>query len=160
LAAEAHIVHPIGIVRSPVKEPKDDCWAGLVSVIELDPHQFTSESTAGLDQFSHVEVVFLFDRVAPSAVQTGARHPRERADWPKTGIFAQRAKDRPNRIGITLCKIEKVEGLCISVRELDAIDGTPVLDVKPYMKEFGPREKVRQPAWSKELMASYFRPRE
>jgi tRNA (adenine37-N6)-methyltransferase len=159
LAAEAHTVHPIGVVRSAVKEPKDDCWAGLVSVVELDSNQFTAESTAGLEQFSHLEVVFLFDRVVPGAVQTGSRHPRERADWPKTGIFAQRSKDRPNRIGITLCKIEKIEGLRISLRELDAIDGTPVLDIKPYMKEFGPREEVRQPAWSKELMAPYFKPR-
>jgi tRNA (adenine37-N6)-methyltransferase len=154
-----YTVHPIGVVRSPVQEPKDDCWAGLVSVIELDPTQFTSESTDGLEKFSHVEVVFLFDRVAPEAVQTGSRHPRGRQDWPKVGIFAQRGKDRPNRIGFTVCKIERVEGLRISVRELDAIDGSPVLDIKPYMAEFAPREEVRQPAWSKELMASYFRPK-
>jgi tRNA (adenine37-N6)-methyltransferase len=154
----AYTIHPIGVVRSPVREPKDDCWAGLVSVVELDPNQFTPESTAGLDQFSHAEVVFLFDRVAPEAVQTGSRHPRGRQDWPKVGIFAQRGKDRPNRIGVTVCKIERVEGLRISVRELDAIDGSPVLDIKPYMAEFAPRGEVRQPAWSKELMAPYFRP--
>ena len=152
-------VRPIGVVHSPVKQPSDDCWANLISVIELDPNQFKPESTAGLDQFSHVEVVFLFDRVKPESVQTGARHPRERTDWPKVGIFAQRAKDRPNRIGTTLCKIERVDGLRISVRELDAIDGTPVLDVKPYMSEFGPRDPVRQPQWSKELMARYFGPK-
>lgn len=151
-------VRPIGVVRSSVKQPADDCWAGLVSVIELDPQQFTAASTAGLEQFSHLEVVFVFDRVAPASVYTGARHPRGRADWPKTGIFAQRAKDRPNRIGVTLCKLERVDGLRISVRELDAIDGTPVLDIKPYMQEFGPREPVRQPPWSAELMASYFKP--
>jgi tRNA (Thr-GGU) A37 N-methylase len=103
-------------------------------------------------------VIFLFHHVASEAVQTGSRHPRERTDWPKVGIFAQRAKDRPNRIGSTLCKIERVDGLHISVHELDAIDGTPVLDIKPYMAEFGPREAVRQPAWSQELMAGYFRP--
>lgn len=130
-----------------------------MSVIELDPAQCTAESTAGLEQFSHLEVVFLFDRVAPESVKTGARHPRERLDWPSVGIFAQRAKDRPNRIGTSICKIEKVEGLRVSVRELDAIDGTPVLDLKPYMAEFGPREAVRQPPWSKELMSSYFRPK-
>jgi tRNA-Thr(GGU) m(6)t(6)A37 methyltransferase TsaA len=152
-------MRPIGVVRSPVKQPSDDCWAGLISTIELDSDQFTPESTAGLDQFSHVEIVFLFHRVAPEAVQTGSRHPRERADWPKVGIFAQRAKDRPNRIGTTLCKIERIDGLHISVRELDVIDGTPVLDIKPYMEEFGPREPVVQPSWSKQLMAGYFRPR-
>ena len=160
MATQAYTIRPIGIVRSSVKQPGDDCWANLVSVIELDPKHFTSESTAGLAEFSHVEVVFLFDRVAPEAEQSGARHPRERKDWPKVGIFSQRAKDRPNRIGTTICKIEKVEGLRVSVRELDAIDGTPVLDIKPYMKEFGPRGALRQPAWSTELMSSYFKPRE
>jgi tRNA-Thr(GGU) m(6)t(6)A37 methyltransferase TsaA len=152
-------MRPIGVVRSAVKQPSDDCWAGLISTIELDPDQFTVESTAGLEHFSHVEVVFLFDRVSPEAVQTGSRHPRERSDWPKVGIFAQRAKDRPNRIGTTVCKIGRVDGLRISVRELDAIDGTPVLDIKPYMEEFGPREGVTQPSWSKELMAEYFVPK-
>jgi len=159
LATVKYSVRPIGVIRSSVKQPCDDCWAGLISNIELDADQFTSESTAGLDQFSHVEIVFLFDRVTPQAVRTGSRHPRERGDWPKVGIFAQRAKDRPNRIGTTLCKIERVAGLHISVRELDAIDGTPVLDIKPYMEEFGPREPVIQPPWSKELMAAYFGPK-
>jgi len=157
LATQAYTVRPIGIVRSSTG---DDCWAGLISVIDLDPHQFAPESTAGLEQFSHLEIIFIFDRIALESVQTGARHPRDRQDWPAVGIFAQRAKDRPNRIGTTICKIDCVDGLRISVRELDAIDGTPVLDVKPYMEEFGPREPVRQPAWSKELMASYFKPSE
>jgi tRNA-Thr(GGU) m(6)t(6)A37 methyltransferase TsaA len=158
LATSEYLFRPIGVVRSTVKSATDDCWAGLISTIELDLQQFTAESSAGLNQFSHVEVVFLFDRVASESVQTGSRHPRERADWPKVGIFAQRAKDRPNRIGSTVCKIEHVDGLRIAVRELDTMDGTPVLDIKPYMAEFGPRETVRQPAWSTELMAAYFRP--
>jgi tRNA-Thr(GGU) m(6)t(6)A37 methyltransferase TsaA len=158
LLAETYTVRPIGFVRSAIDKPADDCWAGLISVIELDPQQFTADSTIGLADFSHVEIVFVFSRVAPEKVFTGARHPRDRTDWPKTGIFAQRAKDRPNRIGVTTCKIESVDGLHISVRELDAIDGTPVLDIKPYVQEFGPREPVRQAAWSRELMASYFKP--
>jgi tRNA (adenine37-N6)-methyltransferase len=151
-------VCPIGVVRTSIKQVADDCWGGLLSVIEIDPQQFKPESTAGLDQFSHAVVVFLLDRIAPESVHTGSRHPRGRADWPITGIFAQRAKDRPNRIGVTVCKIESVDGLRISVRELDAVDGTPVLDIKPYIREFGPREPVRQPPWADELMASYFKP--
>jgi tRNA (adenine37-N6)-methyltransferase len=158
LPTEGYSIRPIGVVRSPIATPADDCWAGLISVIELDPHQFTPECTIGLAEFSHAEIVFLFDRVAADKVFTGARHPRDRSDWPKTGIFAQRAKDRPNRIGITVCKIESVDGLRVSVRELDAIDGTPVVDIKPYVQEFGPREPVRQAAWSRELMAGYFKP--
>jgi tRNA (adenine37-N6)-methyltransferase len=158
LAVESYTVRPIGVVRSSIDKPADDCWGGLVSVIELDPGQFTADSTQGLADFSHVEIVFVFNRVEPGKVFKGSRHPRDRADFPKTGIFAQRAKDRPNRIGVTTCKIESVDGLRVSVRELDAIDGTPVLDLKPYIPEFGPREQVRQPAWSREVMASYFKP--
>lgn len=152
-----HVLRAIGTVRSPIKEVADDCWGGVRSVIELDATRFSPECTRGLEEFSHLEVIFLLDRIRPESVLTGAKHPRERQDWPKVGVFAQRTKNRPNRIGVTVCKIEAVRGLQISVRELDAVDGTPVLDIKPYIEEFGPREPVRQPAWSRELMAGYFR---
>ncbi len=151
------ILRPIGVVRSPVKEVADDCWGGVVATLELDSNQFGPDCTLGLDQYSHVEVVFLLDRIPPEKIETAARHPRGRADWPKMGIFAQRSKDRPNRIGITVCKIESVAGRQIRVHELDAVDGTPVLDVKPYLKGFAPRGEVREPNWAAELMAGYFR---
>jgi tRNA (adenine37-N6)-methyltransferase len=157
--APEFIVRQIAIVKSEIKTVADDCWANLVSEIILDPDQFTAESTRGLNEFSHIDVVFLFDRVAPEKVFTSSRHPRDRADFPLVGIFAQRAKDRPNRIGVTTCKIERVDGLHIFVRELDAIDGTPVLDIKPYIAEFAPREPTRQPAWSREVTSNYFRPK-
>jgi len=152
-------VRPIGIVRSPIKSPLDDCWANIVSRIDLDPEFFPPESTQGLQDFSHLEVLFLFHLVKPECIQCGSRHPRGNKDWPDVGIFAQRAKDRPNRLGVSLCKIESVNGLQIEVRELDAIDGTPVLDIKPYMEEFAPREEIRQPSWSRQLMAGYFHAR-
>jgi tRNA-Thr(GGU) m(6)t(6)A37 methyltransferase TsaA len=153
------VLRPIGEVRSPIKEIMDDCWGGVVATLELDSAQFAPECTLGLDQYSHVEVVFLLDRIPREKIETGARHPRGRADWPKMGIFAQRSKDRPNRIGITICRIESVDGLQIRVHELDAVDRTPVLDVKPYLRGFAPRGEVREPAWAAELMAGYFRRR-
>ena len=73
------------------------------------------------------------------------------------GIFAQRSKDRPNRIGITICKLLFAKGLEIPVSELDAVDDTPVLDVKPYLQGFAPRGEIREPAWANELTAGYFR---
>ncbi|HVW10137.1 MAG TPA: SAM-dependent methyltransferase [Bryobacteraceae bacterium] len=149
-------VTPIGLVVSPVKEAVDDVWGGVVSRIDLDVERFPPDCLAGLDQFSHVEVVFLFDRVDESKVTTGARHPRGREDWPRAGIFAQRAKNRPNRLGVTICRLVSVSGLSIGVEGLDAIDGTPVLDIKPWMKEFGPQGEVRQPGWASELMADYW----
>jgi len=154
---ENFVVKPIGRVHSTVKELADDCWGGVIATIELDENLFGPESTLGLEQYSHAEVVFLLDKIPPDKVERGARNPRGRSDWPKMGIFAQRSKDRPNRIGVTICKIESVNGLKIRVGELDAVDGTPVLDVKPYFKGFAPRGEVREPAWAGELMAGYFR---
>jgi len=159
MSAPEFAVRQIGVVKSEIKIPADDCWANLVSEIILDSTQFTPESSRGLSDFSHLEVVFLFDRVAPEKVFTASRHPRDRSDYPLVGIFAQRAKDRPNRIGVTTCKIERIDGLHIFVRELDAIDGSPILDIKPYIAEFAPREPIHQPAWSKEVMSNYFRPK-
>lgn len=151
------ILRPIGVVRSPVKDVADDCWGDVLSTIELDPDQFSPDSTLGLSEYSHVDVVFLLDRISSETIVTGARHPRGRLDWPKMGIFAQRTKNRPNRIGITTCRLESVDGLKIHVRELDAVDGTPVLDLKPYFSGFAPRGEVREPQWAAELMAGYFR---
>jgi tRNA-Thr(GGU) m(6)t(6)A37 methyltransferase TsaA len=147
---------PIGLVHSPRKEPLDDRWGKIVSTIEVDPSEFTAESLAGLDAFSHIEVVFFFHGVPADKIETGARHPRNRADWPKVGIFAQRGKNRPNRIGLSVCRLISLECLTITVEGLDAMEGTPVLDIKPYMQEFTARGEVVQPAWSTELMAGYY----
>ncbi len=152
----AFAVHPIGHVRSTRALPEDDHWDSVVSSIALDATQFTPDALLGLASFSHVEVVFLFDRVAASAIETGARHPRGNAEWPRIGIFAQRGKNRPNRLGTTICRIVRVDGLELHVIGLDAIDGTPVLDLKPWVREFGPRGDVDQPAWMTELMREYW----
>jgi len=101
-------------------------------------------------------VVFHFDRVGGTDICRGARHPRGRVDWPVVGILAQRAKDRPNRIGTTVCLLLGSGPGWIEVAGLDAIDGSPVLDVKPYMPGFGPRGEIREPAWATELMEGYW----
>jgi tRNA-Thr(GGU) m(6)t(6)A37 methyltransferase TsaA len=155
-AAASFAVVGVGAVVGGRGEVRDDDWDAERAVIRLDAERFGPEAVAGLDAFSHLEVVYLFDRVDPEKVETGARHPRGNADWPRVGIFAQRAKDRPNRLGLSRCVLERVDGLDLHVVGLDAVDGTPVLDVKPYMSEFGPRGPVHQPAWSRELMAGYW----
>ncbi|HEX4490362.1 MAG TPA: SAM-dependent methyltransferase [Acidimicrobiia bacterium] len=149
------VVRAIGVVASPRDEAIDDDWGAIEATITLHA-PYGAESVRGLDAFSHIDVVFLFDRVAPDSVQTGARVPRSNPAWPEVGIFAQRAKMRPNRIAVTTCELVAVDGATVRVRGLDAIDGTPVLDVKPYMTEFGPRGETRQPSWSHELMAGYW----
>jgi tRNA-Thr(GGU) m(6)t(6)A37 methyltransferase TsaA len=147
---------PIGTVRNSRKEPIDDGWDGIESVIKLDKDRFGPDALAGLGGFSHVEVLFAFHLVADDKVNTGTRHPRGRTDWPKVGIFAQRGKDRPNRLGLCVCPLLKVEGTTLTVRGLDAIDGTPVLDIKPYMKGFAPRGEIREPDWAAEIMKEYW----
>ena len=150
-------VKPVGVVRSPRKDLTDDFWGDVIAEIHLDPGQFTPEALFGLTDFSHVEILFLMNQVDPAKVERGARHPRERTDWPLVGIFAQRGKARPNRIGLSRAKIVGVDGLLLRVQALDAIDGTPVLDIKPFMSEFAPRGPTKQPIWANELMADYYK---
>ena len=149
-------VTAIGHVHNERTTPEDDDWDSVVSTVVLDDEWFTPDVVAGLGDFSHLDIVFLFDRVDPDKISLGARHPRNREDWPLVGIFAQRAKARPNRLGVTTCELLSVDGLTLTVLGLDAIDGTPVLDIKPHMIEFQARTEVRQPEWVGELMAEYW----
>jgi tRNA (adenine37-N6)-methyltransferase len=152
---ETFAVAPVAYVRGGRSTFTDDHWDAERCVLELDS-RFDADSLAGLDGFSHLEIVYLFDRVDESKIETRARHPRERLDWPLVGIFAQRGKARPNRLGVSRCQLLRVEGTRLHVAGLDAMDGTPVLDIKPYMREFAPRGDVMQPAWATELMAEYY----
>jgi tRNA (adenine37-N6)-methyltransferase len=152
-------IEPVGFVDAIRQHADDDVWGGQRACITLT-QAFTAESLRGLDEFSHVEVVFHFHAAAPSEIITTSRHPRNNPAWPVVGIFAQRGRSRPNRIGVTICRLVRVEGVKVFVTELDAISGTPVLDIKPVMIEFLPREQVRQPAWSHEVMRDYWRAEE
>ena len=149
------VLDPIGLVVGGRAEPIDDDWGAVESVIRLESTRFESDAVAGLEAFSHLCVVFQFHLVEESDVVTGARHPRGNPNWPRVGMFAQRAKMRPNRLGVSNCALLRVDGLDLKVRGLDAIAGTPILDVKPFMREFEPVE-THQPRWATELMAGYY----
>ena len=153
---ERFTVQAIGVVRGGRSEAIDDDWGAVEAVIELDATRFTPAVVAGLHEFSHLDVVFVFDRVDEAAINLGARRPRGNPDWPLVGILAQRARARPNRIGVSTCELVGVDGLTVRVRGLDAIDGTPVLDLKPYIAEFAPRVPTQQPAWATALMSRYW----
>jgi len=146
----------IGHVRGGRDVPEDDDWEGVSAAIELDSNQFTAEALLGLDQFSHAEIVFVFNQVGPDDITYDARRPRGRTDWPKVGIFAQRGRNRPNRIGVSVCRIARVSGLSLRVQGLDAIDGTPVLDIKPVLSGFLPRGDVKEPDWARLIMERYW----
>jgi len=149
---------PVAFVESSRKEMIDDDWSNVESSIVL-ADEFDEAALLGIEAFSHIEVIFFFDQVDPAKIVRGARHPRNNTDWPKVGIFAQRAKNRPNRIGSTTCRLVKREGKRLHVADLDCIDGTPVLDIKPVIAEFLPRNTVRQPTWISELMEEYWQKR-
>jgi tRNA-Thr(GGU) m(6)t(6)A37 methyltransferase TsaA len=148
-------LEPVGFVSSPRIEAGDDNWGDVEARIELCP-EFGPEAFDGIEEFSHVEVIFLFDRVAEGDVERGAKHPRGNDEWPRVGIFAQRGRNRPNRLGVSVARLVSRKGREVTVRGLDAIHGTPVLDIKPVMFEFLPRGEILQPAWSREIMKRYW----
>ena len=150
-------IEPIGIVHSERKEPTDDNWLNVNSYIELNDN-FSEESLYGLQEFSHVEIIYYFHEVNPKTIIAESEHPRENPNWPKVGIFSQRKKARPNLIGLTICKLLKVEGRKLYVGGFDAIDKTPVIDIKPVFKEYLPDNisEVKQPNWVNELMKNYW----
>ena len=148
-------VEPIGHVRGGRAVPEDDFWGGTRVLIELAP-AMPDDSLAGIEGFSHLEIVYLFDQVDPSRIVTGARRPRNNPGWPLVGIFAQRGKNRPNRIGCTIVRLIDVRVRALVVEGLDAIDGTPVLDIKPVFAEYLPDGNVTQPDWSHEVMRDYW----
>lgn len=145
----------IGNVRSTRTEMSAGNWAGVESRIELDPRYV--RGLAGLGEFSHVVVVFHLDRIPPFDPQKQlARNPRGMEDLAPVGVFAQRTKFRPNPIGVTAVELLAVDTCGITVRGLDALDGTPVLDIKPYIPAFERKDHVRMPAWVDRMMEGYF----
>jgi len=149
------VFSPIAQIYNSRTTLEDDHWGGIVSEIILEK-SIPDDSLDGIDKFSHAEILFYFDKVDDDKDFKYSRHPRGNFVWPKVGIFAQRNKDRPNHIGLTIVEIVKRSGRSLYVRGLDAIDGTPVLDIKPVMVEYLPREPVHQPDWSHELMKEYW----
>lgn len=148
-------ITPIATVKNTRTEIEDDNWGGIVSVIELE-ESMPEEALLEIESFSHAEILYYFHLVPDSKIETGSRHPRNNTAWPKVGILSQRGKNRPNRLGATIVKVLKREGRQLYVQGLDAIDGTPILDIKPVMREFLPQEEIRQPEWSTELMKNYW----
>ena len=150
------VIEPIATVYNNRKEMIDDNWGSVISTIEINSAKFEKDVLLGLSEFSHLEVVFYMHKVATEKIAEKARHPRGNMSFPLVGIFAQRVKNRPNRIGVSRCKLLKVESHQITVQGLDAINCTPVLDIKPYIKEFGPIGQVKQPFWATEIMSHYY----
>lgn len=158
MSSEVFDVIPVAHVIGGRTEPTDDYWGGTRSIIRVDGTRFNSDATKGLDAFSHLEIVFRFHLTDRTDFNLGARRPRDNPDWPEVGIFGHRNMRRLNWLGVSRCRLLKVDGLDLHVEDLDAVDGTPVLDVKPWFAEFGPRGDIHQPPWTTEMLHGYFAP--
>jgi tRNA-Thr(GGU) m(6)t(6)A37 methyltransferase TsaA len=148
-------VEPIAFVKNTRTQVIDDQWNEIISEIVLADH-IPTEAFNHISDFSHLEIIFFFDKVKPEDIVFSGR-PRGNPDFPSVGIFAQRKKDRPNTIGLTTVELVTHNGRMIKVKSLDAINGTPVLDIKPVFKEFQLDGKIRQPTWVTEVMKDYWR---
>ena len=146
---------PIAYIKNERKEVIDDQWGQIISEIILQ-EDIIEEALEGIESFSHLEVIFYMDKVSDEKAKAQHRHPRNNTDLPKLGTFAQRNKNRPNKIGLTTVELLERNGRTLKVKNLDAIDGTPILDIKPVMKEFEPKGKIRQPSWTQTIMKDYW----
>lgn len=147
------VLQPIGYVHNRVENKKDVSWGEDVSIIELDEAYHTGLS--GLNDFSHATIIYFLDKAAYDRDKHLLRRPQNRDDMPLVGIFAQRGKDRPNRIGMTSVQIVAVDEKSLTVKGLDAIDGTAVVDIKPYYPVYDMKD-ASVPEWVDRLMEHYF----
>ena len=145
---------PIGTVHNKAKEKNDQGWGSVQSEIFIRPD--LKDGLIGLGQFSHIIVVTYLHEAEFIPEKPLVRRIRGREDLPRLGIFCQRAKDRPNPIGITAVRLLGVSDDTVTVSGLDAIDGTPVLDIKPYNPAFDRRDDAVVPDWMDEIMRTYF----
>jgi len=149
------LLEPVAIVKNRRTAATDDFWGNVISeIILLD--DIPTEAFENIELFSHLEVIYYFDRVDKTKIVYAGR-PRSNPDYPVMGIFSQRKKDRPNQLG--LCTVELIEhsGRTIKVKNLDAIDGTPVLDIKPVFREFESGTEIKQASWVNDLMKNYWK---
>jgi tRNA (adenine37-N6)-methyltransferase len=147
-------LNPIATVKNSRTTPIDDHWTEIISIIELADNMPT-EVFNNIADFSHLEIIFYFDKAKNDNIVFSGR-PRGNPNYPLVGIFGQRKKDRPNKIGLCTVELLEHDGRTIKVKNLDAIDGTPILDIKPVFKEFQPTGQIRQPEWVADLMKNYW----
>lgn len=148
------ILKPIGFVSSSVTEQTDENWGQITSRILLQSEYIGALS--GLEDFSHAIIITYLHQAKYEKEKHLQRRPRGLESMPKVGIFSQRAKDRPNPIGVTAVKIINVEDGYIEVQGLDAINETPVLDIKPYYPQYDKIDSPKVPEWVNMLMEKYF----
>ncbi len=147
-------LEPIGFVSNQVTEPIDENWGSVKSKLVIEA-EFV-KGIKGLEQFSHAVVITFLNKAEFNLSKQIVRRPRDLDTMPEVGIFSQRAKDRPNPIGVTSVNILTVGDGFIDVIGLDAINGTPILDIKPYFPQYDCIKDATVPGWVNKLMHNYF----
>lgn len=147
------IMNPIGYVENNVQAKKDVSWGGDIS--RIVPEKEYCNGLSGLEDFSHAIIIYYLDKAEYKREKHLQRRPQNREDMPLVGIFSQRGKDRPNKIGMTAVQIVEVTEKALAVKGLDAISGTAVLDIKPYYPVYDKKDAA-VPDWVNRLMEHYF----
>ena len=144
------ILRPIGVVHNSVSSGRREVeWETIESEIVIKPEW--ADALDGIDDFSHVWVLFYLSASLPT--ESPRTHPQGRDDTPLVGRFATRSPVRPNPVGMTPVELLAVEGNRLRVVGLDAFDGTPVLDLKPYLPQGDSIPHARVPDWLRRLQA-------
>jgi len=146
----------LGYVENTRRDLSDDFWGNIESRLHFNSGVLDDDALIGIDTFSHIEVVYFLHQVEPGIFEW-VRHPRGLTHLPPVGIMAQRPKSRPNRIGLSRCRLMRREKNMLTVLGLDAVDGTPILDIKPWYASFGPQGSIVEPAWVEEIMKNYYK---
>ncbi len=147
----AMTLRAIGVVRNEVKDrpaARGDWWSEIVSEIVIDAS--LTEALDGLEEFSHIIVLWWMHRLTEKEMPLKI-HPMRRQELPLVGLFVARTPNRPNRIGKTTVRLLQRQGNVLRVKGLDALDGTPVIDIKPYIPGYDSAEDARVPQWFKDL---------
>ena len=132
----SYILNPVGVVRKSVKK----AWIEIFNEF--------ADALLGLDGFSHIYVFYWFHQNDSAQIRRTLQvHPRKDPCNPLTGVFATHSPRRPNLIGLSLCKINSIKGNTIDIEDIDAHDGSPVIDIKCYIPDSAPASEVRLPDW-------------
>ena len=156
MSIEPFEVRAVATVVGGHAKPADDFQGGVESIIRLN-EEFPLEALQGIGEFSHLVVTWHFSQASPDDVALHARSPRGNPRWPATGTFVHRNHRRPNQLATSFPRLLKVDGRDLTVTDLDAVDGTPIIDLAPYFQEMGPRGEARQPSWPSEMLQDYWK---
>jgi len=136
---------PIGVVKNSINEPGTD--DRQTAVCEIVVNEDMKEALSRIEEFSHIIVLYWMHKVSPSRCLVLRVHPRGRQDLPVVGVLATRSPARPNPIGVSTVKLLERRDNVLKVMGLDAVDGTPVLDIKPYIPGYDSPAKAKTPGW-------------